>query len=199
MGAALAPEEPIERAEVDEVASARALECNDLKQQVGAWIAANPSFEHTYAGAKLKQATCPALPFVYMGRLTDDRFSMNFTRAIHQDDAVEALAKIVEFMCVEHVSIPGLKPPEDWRVEARPQCTSFKDGEGGQCIRFTCFDGKVLRWTIDSKEFCKVRGVHESAQAALRAGRPVAPELLFEVAADFRGVLHFECSVQFDA
>ncbi|CAK0849989.1 unnamed protein product [Prorocentrum cordatum] len=63
-------------------------------------------------------------------------------------------------------------------------------GEDDQHIRIDSFDGSLLRWTVDRKEFGRVRGGLTATQGDERTRAASS----FEAAGSFRGLLHFECA-----
>mmetsp|Transcript_68141 Transcript_68141/g.121447 ORF Transcript_68141/g.121447 Transcript_68141/m.121447 type:complete len:232 (+) Transcript_68141:26-721(+) len=191
----------------------------ELQERALAWIAANQRFEATYSGAKLKPATCPVLPFLYSAALTDDDYGLNFSRPLHQDSTVADVQESLDFMFLGLVTVPGLEVAEDWRVGACPSTTSFKNGQDGQHIRITSFDGEHLRWTVDVKEFSSISGQKSGGLESVWRAHPgasghakgvddwpgatsgpagVVTSSYFKACGAFQGLLHFDCSIRLD-
>merc|ERR1712066_224174 len=93
---------------------------------------------------------------------------------------------------------------EGWHLVARPSATnrSFTDGEDGQGIRITSFDGELLKWTVDGKGFSSITGKWGARfetpgpEAAASAGVPAGVQGSgFEARGTFHGLLHFECRI----
>merc|ERR1719291_1033363 len=144
----------------------------------------------TYAGAKLKPASCPVVPFVFQAALTADAYGINFSRAISADDSAADLQAEVEYAYIEHVKLPDFSvPDEGWRAAAYASTSTFANGEDDQHIRIDSFDGSLLRWTVDKKEFGRVRGALTATQGDERTREASC----FEATGSFRGLLHFEC------
>jgi len=176
---------------------------SELEVRSQAWISANPRFEATFAGAKLKPAACPVFPFLYSAALTDDSYGLRFSRAIQSSDTAEEVQGALDFMFLDHIAVPGLEAAEGWHLVARPstKSRSFTDGEDGQRIRITSFDGELLKWTVDGKGFSSITGKRGSrfeapGPEAASAGVPAGGQgSCFEARGTFHGLLHFECRI----
>lgn len=165
-----------------------------MAQLAEAWLAAHPEgFEATYTGT-LRPASEFATSLYNGGAAGSSSFGIRFARPIVATDTAATLQDALDFVCFERVELPGLDPPEGWRVTGDFPVSSFPDGEGGQTVKVTALEGgSRLRWTVEARLYC-IHGVDQAAPPT-PAGAPLPEGAYWSVRQDFRGTLHFDCEV----
>mmetsp|Transcript_136057 Transcript_136057/g.379206 ORF Transcript_136057/g.379206 Transcript_136057/m.379206 type:complete len:176 (-) Transcript_136057:72-599(-) len=168
----------------------------ELEAKALAWIEEHPVFEKSYV-APLKPASefAPSL-YNYITESLD--VGIGFKRPIIPTDSAADLQEAVEYVAVNHVEVAEFEVPAGWYITAKPPTSRFDPGEDGQEVRIESFDGETLRWTVDSKTFFSLSGIEAAIleEARMCPDRPIPEGHDFQVRKDFRGVLHFESSVQ---
>ena len=160
-----------------------------------AWLAANSaSFEATYTGE-----LTAAAPGLYNGRTASspaNSFGIKFARPVGAADTVEALQAALAFVTFERMVLPGLSVP-GWRVSGGFPRSSFKPGEDAQTVTIDGFNGTSLKWTVGNARLYCVAGNDEAVlkRTRMMCGAPMPAGSFWQIRQEFRGTLHFECTI----